>query len=50
MICLKCNHCRDIDLCRDPCSNLDENEKSKPYASIVKVANKLQNIYVFFSK
>lgn len=30
MICMKCNHCRDVDLCRDPCSNLDENDKSKP--------------------
>jgi len=30
MICMKCNHCRDVDLCRDPCSNLDESEKSKP--------------------
>lgn len=30
IICLKCNHCRDIDLCRDPCSNLDETDSSKP--------------------
>ena len=30
MICMKCNHCRDVDLCRDPCSNLDENDTTKP--------------------
>ncbi|RNA10734.1 DNA polymerase epsilon catalytic subunit A [Brachionus plicatilis] len=29
IICLKCNHCRDIDLCRDPCSNLNEADQSK---------------------
>jgi DNA polymerase epsilon subunit 1 len=30
IICLKCNHCRDIDLCRDPYSNLNENDTTKP--------------------
>jgi hypothetical protein len=30
VICLKCNHCRDIDLCRDPYFTLaDEEDKSK---------------------
>ena len=30
VICLKCNHCRDIDLCRDHCFTLNENDSSKP--------------------
>ena len=34
VICMKCNHCRDIDLCRDPFSNLssssETNDKSRP--------------------
>jgi len=24
VICDNCNHCRDVDLCRDPCTQLDE--------------------------
>ena len=31
MICLKCNNCRDIDLCRDPYFTLAEDENSKTF-------------------
>lgn len=28
ILCLKCNQCKDLDLCRDPCSNLNTLESS----------------------
>ena len=34
ILCLKCNHSRDLDLCKDPCSNLDENDQSKQYRKL----------------
>ena len=44
IICLKCNHCRDIDLCRDPCSNLNESDQSKQYEN----SNKKYKFIKFF--
>jgi DNA polymerase epsilon subunit 1 len=29
LICLKCHQCKDLDLCRDPCSNLNEENTEK---------------------